>query len=205
MHRNHLIEVLKLYEKRVKEHPEIFDLSYEEKTLKRFYTFIHENKDCFARTHQKGHLTSSALVLSSCQKKVLLTLHKKLACWLQLGGHADGCPNPEEVAMKEAKEESGLKALSFLESLHQTTSKEKVHIPFDLDIHLIPENPKEKAHYHFDLRYLIHTRGNDDISISSESEDLRWFSFQELKKLELDQSILRMLKKYKTLKISKLV
>ena len=45
--------------------------------------------------------------------------------WLQFGGHADGCYNLLEVALKETREESGLNQL--------INDKKKVWISFDND------------------------------------------------------------------------
>ena len=44
-------------------------------------------------------------------QRVLLTHHRKLDRWLQLGGHADGDRDLARVALKEAEEESGLAGL----------------------------------------------------------------------------------------------
>jgi hypothetical protein len=60
--------------------------------------------------------------------KFLLTLHKKMGFWLQLGGHADGDHNLARVSMKEACEESGLQHIELL--------SDEI---FDIGIHLIPE------------------------------------------------------------------
>ncbi|NUO45051.1 MAG: NUDIX hydrolase, partial [Streptomyces sp.] len=36
-----------------------------------------------------GHITASALVIDPSRGRVLLTLHKKLRMWLQMGGHCE--------------------------------------------------------------------------------------------------------------------
>jgi len=48
-------------------------------------------------------------LIDSKGERVLLTHHKKLGKWLQLGGHSDGNSNMLDVALKEAKEESMLR------------------------------------------------------------------------------------------------
>ena len=40
----------------------------------------------------------------------MLTHHKKLGCWLQPGGHADGDSDVAAVSLREAEEESGLES-----------------------------------------------------------------------------------------------
>ena len=92
MHRNKILELLKKYK-----------LSYpdENSTTNRFLTFVKENSDCFERSLLKGHLTGSAWVLNADKTHVLLTHHKKLNKWLQLGGHADGETDILNVALRE--------------------------------------------------------------------------------------------------------
>ena len=43
---------------------------------------------CFSRRNQRAHFTASAFVLDRNWSRVVLTLHKKLGKWLQLGGHS---------------------------------------------------------------------------------------------------------------------
>ena len=58
-----------------------------------------------------GHLTGSAWIVSPDRRRTLLTHHRKLDRWLQLGGHADGQADLLAVAAREAKEESGLEPI----------------------------------------------------------------------------------------------
>ena len=71
--------------------------------------------DAFKRERKKGHFTASAWIVNKRRTHTLLTLHRKLQRWLQLGGHADGDENLVEVALKEAKEESGLQSIQLVD------------------------------------------------------------------------------------------
>ena len=71
-------------------------------------SLVEAHADCFERTCLPGHVTASAWILSPDRKQVLLTRHRKLGRWLQLGGHADGDPDVLGVALREAREESGM-------------------------------------------------------------------------------------------------
>src|SRR5665647_2028334 len=104
-------------------------------------SFIHAHADCFERTLPIGHITASAWLLDKDGTHALLMHHTKLDKWFQLGGHCDGDSDVLAVAIKEAQEESGMKGIAALNS-----------DIFDIDIHLIPENPREKAHLHYDVR-----------------------------------------------------
>ena len=52
--------------------------------------FVESHPDCFLRTCLEGHLTGSAWIVNRERTMTLLTHHRKLGKWLQLGGHADG-------------------------------------------------------------------------------------------------------------------
>ena len=101
-------------------------------------------------------------------------------------GHSDGNPLPHEVALQETKEESGLKELSLVSLL----SSSNAPLPFDFDIHKIPEHKGIPGHYHFDVRYLI--QANDQsLTISDESSDLKWFPLEKAKLLNVERSMIR--------------
>jgi len=52
------------------------------------------------------HFTATTFIIH--KEKVLLHLHKKLGIWLPVGGHIDRDELPEEAAIREAQEETGL-------------------------------------------------------------------------------------------------
>ena len=99
MHRRPLLDLLDVYQQR---HPE--ESACVEKI--RALAVAHEN--CFQRDCQPGHITASSWIVSHDHQRVLFTHHRKLDRWLQLGGHADGDTDVLEVALKEAREESGM-------------------------------------------------------------------------------------------------
>ena len=148
---------------------------------RRMLAFIdaHPN-DAHLRTLLEGHLTASALVVDAGFERALLTHHKKLNRWLQLGGHCDGDANLAAVALREAFEESGIEGLAVLPS------------PIDLDIHPIPARASEPEHLHYDTRFLVVApRGAREV-LSDESHELRWISQRELDALDTDESVRRL-------------
>lgn len=175
-----------------------FDPDFEAGTLARMREFARSTPDCFERSHLAGHLTGSALVVSPSLDRVLLTLHRKLGKWLQLGGHADGVPRLEEVALTEAREESGLEGLDFLgyERLLGLSGP----LPFDLDIHAIPARKEVPEHLHYDVRYLVVAPGAPPPVRSSESHDVRWLSLEEARSVTDEESMLRQFRKLEALR-----
>jgi hypothetical protein len=147
--------------------------------------FVQNNPRCFERTLEEGHITGSAWLLSKDGSQALLTHHRKLDMWLQLGGHCDGDHDVLRVAIKEAQEESGIMQIAPV--------SEDI---FDIDIHLIPANKKETAHYHYDVRFLLQVMSDEKLVISHESKELRWISKDVDTLPPIDSSVRRMLSKH---------
>lgn len=163
-----------------------YDSKYpaENATTQRFKQFVSTYDNCFDRSLQCGHVTGSAWLLNRAGTHVLLTHHRKLNRWLQLGGHADGNPDVLAVSLKEAQEESGIPHIKAVSE----------HL-LDIDIHQIPANSKEPAHLHYDGRYLLQTSISDDFIVSSESHALEWVELNKLCERTDEQSMLRMAEK----------
>jgi 8-oxo-dGTP pyrophosphatase MutT (NUDIX family) len=150
--------------------------------------FVRANPDCFERACVPGHITGSAWILSADRNHFLLTHHKKLGAWLQLGGHADGDPDPAAVALREAQEESGM-------SHFELAVLGPERAPFDVDVHVIPATAREPEHLHHDLRYLLVAGPGQELQLSSESHDLRWFPNARALEVLENESLLRMARK----------
>jgi 8-oxo-dGTP pyrophosphatase MutT (NUDIX family) len=170
-----VIRQLKEYRRR---HPS------ESATIDRFEAFVDSEPHCFERNCWAGHVTGSAWIVNAHQTHVLLTHHKKLNRWLQLGGHSDGDSDPLRVACREAEEESGL-----------AVAPVSMHL-FDIDIHLIPARKDDPAHHHFDARYALHVVSSDAFRVSDESLALRWVKIDEIGALTTEASMLRMGRKW---------
>lgn len=127
-----------------------------------FVALLASSGDWYARTHVPGHFTGSAWLVDRSGERVLLTHHRKLGLWLQLGGHADGDPDLAAVALREAHEESGLVDLAIEPDI------------FDLDRHFIPARKDEPEHYHYDVRFVVHATGSETYAVSEESHALAW-------------------------------
>jgi len=147
--------------------------------------FVLRHPDCLARSCRPGHVTASAWVLSPDRRRVLLTHHRKLGRWLQLGGHADGDPDVLAVALREAHEESGLPRIAPLPGPEGA-------LPVDVDVHEIPARAGEPAHLHHDVRFLLVADRTEPLRVSDESHALRWVEPAELPSLGADASLIRL-------------
>ncbi|MCG8450316.1 MAG: NUDIX hydrolase [Pirellulales bacterium] len=185
MHRQPLLRMLRRYSLR---YPE------EAAVVARINSLVESAPDCFQRTCRPGHITGSAWVLSHDRSRCLLVHHRKLDRWLQPGGHADGQNQIEQVALREVREESGLNQLALVNEDEQL-------VPLDVDIHLIPDrldaagNLLEDTHQHHDIRFLVIADSNQELVLSDESHDLRWFCREELLEVTREESVLRMMRK----------
>lgn len=146
--------------------------------------FVRAHPDCLVRTCLPGHLTGSAWILSPDRTRTLLTHHRKLDKWLQLGGHADGDGDLLAVALREAREESGLTGLKVIEAS-----------VFDVDRHWIPGRGSEPGHWHHDLRFLLEADPDEPLTVTSESKDLAWVEVAAVSALNPEESMSRMVRK----------
>ncbi|MDT0611713.1 NUDIX hydrolase [Streptomyces lancefieldiae] len=123
-----------------------------------------------------GHITASALVIDPSRERVLLTLHKKLRMWLQMGGHCEPVDETlARAALREATEESGIAGLTLSPGG-----------PVRLDRHPTP------CAWHLDVQYAALAPAGAVEAISDESLDLRWFPYAEVADVA-DESVVRLL------------
>ncbi|MGW7315456.1 NUDIX hydrolase [Streptomyces sp. NPDC054854] len=156
--------------KRYEDQPELRDLYLEH---------LEAHPDGVYKPCAAGHVTGSALVVDPVRGRVLLTLHKKLGMWLQMGGHCEpGDATLAGAAMREAVEESGIASgLTLLPGG-----------PVRLDRHPIPA----PCNWHLDVQYAALAPAGAVAEISEESLDLRWFTYEEVPAVA-DTSVVRLL------------
>lgn len=150
----------------------------------RLAAFVEREPNCFERTTVEGHITGSAWIVDPTGTRVLLTHHRKLDKWLQLGGHADGDPDVLAVAIREAREESGVDDVAPMSTEI-----------FDVDIHVIPARGTEPEHFHYDVRFVLRAAHTDHI-VSDESHDLAWVPISKIADYTTEGSMLRMAHKH---------
>lgn len=146
----------------------------EEVDKKIMLNYIKDFDDVLTRQNEYGHFTSSAFVLNKDRTKILMAYHRIYNSWAWVGGHSDGDNDLLYVAMKEAKEETGIKNV----------------VPISKDIYsleLMNVNGHEKrekyvgSHVHLNVTYLLEADENEEIHIKEdENSGVRWIPINKI-------------------------
>jgi 8-oxo-dGTP pyrophosphatase MutT (NUDIX family) len=148
----------------------------------RLTTFLQAHGlQAFDRALAPGHVTASAWIVDPDRRHCVLLHHRKLERWLQLGGHVDGDPDVRRAALREAREESGLRTLRLI-----------ADDIYDIDVHRIPARGAEPEHDHYDLRFALEADPREPLVRNEESHDVRWISLSDLATYGIDESVRRL-------------
>ena len=128
--------------------------------------FLESVTDPFPRNLLPGHITGSGILIRN--ERMLLIHHRYIKEWFQPGGHIDPGESPLEGAIREVAEETGWQSAP--------SSLWRRDLPIDIDIHLIPANPKkqEPEHLHIDFAFLLEPVSE---GIATDPENVAWFDF----------------------------
>lgn len=129
-----------------------------------------------AHIHEKVDFDADVFIVH--KDKVLLRKHDKFKIWLAVGGHIELDEDPNQAAIREAKEEVGLDITLVGEMKTYTDPVDGRDLvpPRFLNRHRI-----NKAHEHISLVFFAtadsaeFSQGDDEIS-----DEIRWFSQEEL-------------------------
>jgi 8-oxo-dGTP pyrophosphatase MutT (NUDIX family) len=141
--------------------------------LPKLIDFLETGETPFDRANTTAHFTASAWIVNRERTKVLMVYHNIYNSWSWTGGHADGEEDLLAVALKEAREETGVTHLI-------PVSEEPV------SVEIITVNGHEKkgnyvsSHLHYNVTYLLEARELDDIRMKpDENSGVAWFSVEE--------------------------
>ena len=146
----------------------------EEVDKKIMLDYIKDFDDVLTRQNEYGHFTSSAFVLNKEKTKILMVYHKIYNSWAWVGGHSDGDSDLLYVAMKEAKEETGIKNVTpIFKNIYS--------------LELINVNGHEKrgkyvgSHVHLNVTYLLEANENEEIHIKDdENSGVKWIPIDKI-------------------------
>ena len=148
----------------------------EERDRKLLLDWIASGRDILTRENEVAHLTASAWVVSPDRKYVLMAYHNLYQSWAWLGGHADGDSDLLGVALKEAREESGIESVSPV--------SEEI-----LSIETLCVNGHEKrgkyvpSHLHLNVTYLLEADPAQEIRAKpDENSAVAWIAVEDIPK-----------------------
>lgn len=136
--------------------------------------FISANDDCLLRKNQTAHFTASSWIVNEAGDKVLLVYHNIYDSWSWTGGHADGEPDLLSVAVKEAREETGISAFEILSPS-----------PISLEILTVRGHEKNGAyvpsHLHMNLTFLLCASSASRPRVKEdENSGVSWFNVRDI-------------------------
>ena len=135
--------------------------------------YINTFKDVLTRENKMCHFTASSWIVNKQRTKVLMIYHNIYQSWAWTGGHSDGDDNLLHVALKEAKEETGLKNLKVLKQ--DIYSLEIVTV----DCH-IKRGKFIPSHLHLDCCYLFEADENEPLRIKEdENSGVKWIDIEK--------------------------
>ncbi len=128
--------------------------------------------------HEKIDFTVTVLIVHD--NKLLMHVHKKLHIWLPPGGHIELDEDPNQAALREAKEETGLN----VELVGRGTAYDSKFGARDL----IPPRflnrhffDSTRAHEHVDLAFFARpVSAVSEVRHEVEGGEIRWFSKEDI-------------------------
>ncbi|MDE1548880.1 NUDIX hydrolase [Jeotgalibaca caeni] len=134
--------------------------------------YLEKEAALLTRENTHAHFTASAWVLNPTHTKVAMVYHHIYQSWSWVGGHADGEADLLKVAIKEAKEETGLKEIKPVHS----------HI-YSIEVLPVAEHVKKgkivPAHLHLNLTYLLEALEEELTVNPAENSAVAWMAFDE--------------------------
>lgn len=129
--------------------------------------------DLFSRENRAAHMTASAWVTNAARGKVLMAYHNIYHSWSWLGGHADGDADLLAVALREVREESGIRTVRALQTA-----------PFSLEVLTVDGHMKRgryvSSHLHLNVTYLLSADDSEPLAVKAdENSAVAWFPLDE--------------------------
>ena len=135
--------------------------------------FLENNEDAFLRSNLIAHMTASSWIVNPERTKTLMVYHNIYDSWSWTGGHADGETDLLAVALREAREETGI--------AHVRPVSPEI---FSLEVLTVDGHEKRGAyvpsHLHMNVTYLLEAEESDTLHIcKEENSGVAWFTLEE--------------------------
>ncbi len=128
------------------------------------------------------HFTVAVFVVR--EKKVLLHRHRKLGMWLPPGGHIEENELPDEAAVREVFEETGLRVELVSERRQDIFDPVQLHRPAGVQLENIGP-----GHQHVDLIYFARPIGSIEIAESYSEDRVGWYGSKEWDEMPLNLEV----------------
>ena len=153
----------------------------EEKDKKLMLKYIDTFDNVLTRENEFGHFTASSWAVNKDRTKVLMIYHNIYKSWAWTGGHADGCQDLLEVAVRELKEETGVENVKIV--------KDDI---FSLEIIRVNGHVKRgkyvSSHVHLNVTYLLEVDENEVLKIKEdENSGVKWVNIEDVEKLSTER------------------
>ena len=143
----------------------------EERDRAMMLDFLALHGDAFDRSNTEAHVTASAWVISPDRTKVVMCYHNLYNSWSWTGGHADGDRDLLAVAMREVREETGLRTHPVTDGIF---SLENLHV----EAH-VKNGVPVPAHIHMNVTYLLQAEDETLRPKPDENKAVRWMTPRE--------------------------
>ncbi len=145
--------------------------------------YINTFDDVLTRENKMCHFTASNWIVNKDRTKILMIYHKIYKSWAWTGGHADGDSDLLNVALKEAREETGLNNLKLLSDGI-----------YGLQILTVDSHIKRgkfvSSHLHLDCCFLFEANEEDELKIKEdENSGVKWFNIDEATKITNEEKM----------------
>ena len=135
--------------------------------------FLEKNGDAFLRSNLLAHMTASSWIVNPERTKTLMVYHNLYDSWSWTGGHADGETDLLSVALREAREETGI--------AHVRPLSPEI---FSLEVLTVDGHEKRgeyvPSHLHMNVTYLLEAEESDTLHICrEENSGVAWFTLEE--------------------------
>lgn len=147
----------------------------EEKDKETMLSFLIFNDNVLLRENKIAHFTASSWIVNPKRDKVLMIYHNIFDSWAWTGGHADGEEDLLAVAIREAKEETGI------ETIEPISNK-----PFSLEILTVDGHQKRgeyvPSHLHLNLTFLMVADESQRLEIKAdENSGVKWIPITKIR------------------------
>ncbi|KYH33972.1 NUDIX domain protein [Clostridium tepidiprofundi DSM 19306] len=157
----------------------------EEKDKEVMLQFIKTFKDVLSRENELGHFTCSAWVVNKERTKALMVFHNIYNAWTWTGGHADGDDNFKEVAIREVKEETGLK--SVVPISHEIFTLETIAVRGHFK-----SGKYVSSHVHMNVTYLLEADEDEELCIKpDENKGVMWIYMNNVDKVSNEKYMIK--------------